>query len=79
MAKAGIEGLTFHSLRHLNASAMLELEIPNKYAMERGGWKTPKTMETVYQHTLSKKRRAVDAKIDAYFNQILDNLDHQGQ
>lgn len=75
MADAGIDGLTFHSLRHLNASAMLALDIPTKYAMERGGWKTPKTMHTVYQHTFSKERQKVDKKVDDYFENILSALD----
>lgn len=63
--------LTFHDLRHLNASVMLALGVPEKYAMERGGWKTPTVMKNVYQHTFSEQRRVVDAQIDAYFEQYL--------
>lgn len=63
--------LTFHDLRHLNASVMLALGVPEKYAMERGGWKTPSVMKNVYQHTFSEQRRIVDAQIDAYFEQFL--------
>lgn len=36
MKKQGIT-MTFHDLRHLNASIMLALGVPDKYAMERGG------------------------------------------
>lgn len=43
--------LSFHDLRHLSASVMLMLGVPEKYAMERGGWKTPHVMKAVYQHT----------------------------
>lgn len=64
-------GLTFHQLRHLNASVMLQLNVPDKYAMERGGWSTPNTMKRVYQHTFSNERLRVDDAIDAYFEQIL--------
>ena len=32
--------MTFHDLRHLSAIVMLMLNIPDKYAMERGGWLT---------------------------------------
>lgn len=32
--------MTFHDLRHVNASIMALLQMPDKYAMERGGWKT---------------------------------------
>ena len=63
--------MTFHELRHLSASVMLALGIPDKYAMERGGWSTPNTLKNVYQHTFSEERKQVDAKIDNYFNEIL--------
>lgn len=70
MKKAGYEGVTFHDLRHVNASTMLKLGVPDKYAMERGGWKTSSTLKRVYQETFSEERIAVDKKIDGYFNKI---------
>ena len=63
--------MTFHDLRHLSASVMLLLNIPDKYAMERGGWSTNATLKAVYQHTFSEERKQVDEKIDSYFNGIL--------
>lgn len=72
LAKANGYQLTFHDLRHLNASVMLALGIPDKYAMERGGWSTNATLKAVYQHTFSEERKQVDAKIDDYFNRLLD-------
>ncbi len=63
--------MTFHDLRHLCASIMLKLRIPDKYAMERGGWSTNSTLKSVYQHTFSEERKLVDEKIDNYFNDIL--------
>ena len=68
--KNGLD-LTFHDLRHLNASVMLALNVPEKYAMERGGWKTPTVMKNVYQHTFSEQRRVVDAQINSYFEQYI--------
>ncbi|MDD4564855.1 MAG: tyrosine-type recombinase/integrase [Eubacteriales bacterium] len=68
--KAGVD-ISFHDLRHLNASVMLALNVPEKYAMERGGWKTPHVMKKVYQHTFSSERKIVDERIDEYFNKIL--------
>ena len=59
--------ITFHDLRHVNASVMALLRIPDRYAQERGGWKTDKIMKAVYQHTFSDEREAVDKKIDEYF------------
>ena len=70
MANNGIE-MSFHDLRHLNASVMLMLGIPDKYAMERGGWSTPNVMKNVYQHTFSEERKLVDERIDDYFNSLI--------
>lgn len=70
LAKAGIAGVTFHDLRHVNASTMLKLGVPDKYAMERGGWSTTSTLKRVYQETFSEERKNVDAKIDGYFDNI---------
>ena len=67
----GIEHMTFHELRHLNASIMVMLKIPDKYAMERGGWSTPDVLQSVYQHTFSDERKAVDDQIDDFFNSII--------
>ncbi|MDY2509199.1 MAG: site-specific integrase [Ruminococcus callidus] len=58
--------MTFHDLRYVNASIMLALGIPDKYAMERGGWSTPSTLKNVYQHTFTEERIATDKKIDGY-------------
>ncbi len=70
--KNDIKGLTFHKLRHINASVMLMLNIPDKYAMERGGWKTPYVMHEVYQHTFSAERQKVDAVVDKYFQDLVN-------
>ena len=51
---------------------LLELGILEKYAMERGGWSTPSTLQNVYQHTFSKQRKLVDDKVDRYFEEFLD-------
>ena len=71
LAKATGYQLTFHQLRHLNASVMLMLGIPDKYAMERGGWASNGILKSVYQHTFSEERRQVDERIDEFFNDLL--------
>lgn len=70
MNRNGID-ITFHDLRHLNASVMLMLGVPDKYAMERGGWATDNILKSVYQQTFSSERKKVDAIIDGYFNGII--------
>lgn len=73
LEKHELPHITFHDLRHVNASVMLLLNIPDKYAMERGGWKTDKTMKKVYQNTFSTERIAVDSKVNNYFESIIQH------
>ena len=65
--------MSFHKLRHINASVMALLSIPTQYAQERGGWKTPYTMQGVYQHTFGEARKTFDNVIDNYFENIVKN------
>jgi integrase len=66
--------ISFHRLRHINASVMALLNIPAKDANERGGWKTNYTRERVYTHTFTEQRREADAKIDTYFGNIVSPI-----
>lgn len=68
IAAAGLPPMTFHQLRHLNASAMAMLGVQKEIARERGGWKTNYVMDRVYTHTFAPERKAADAVIDAYFS-----------
>ncbi|SHM39284.1 hypothetical protein SAMN04487860_10478 [Ruminococcus flavefaciens] len=54
-------------------SIMLMLGIPDKYAMERGGWSTDSVLKSVYQQTFSSERKKIDKIIDGYFNGIVLN------
>lgn len=74
LQRNGIEHMSFHDLRHMNASVMLALGIPDKYAMERGGWSSTSVMKSVYQHTFTAERQAVDDKIDHYFTSVLATI-----
>ena len=67
----GVQHISFHDLRHMNASIMVALGVPDKYAMERGGWSSNSTLQNVYQHTFSEERKQIDQKIDDYFRGIL--------
>jgi integrase len=81
LKKNNLPHMTFHDLRHENASVMALLRIPDKYAMERGGWKTDNVMKKVYTHTFSEEREKVDEVIDDYFEKVLgaknENIDTQ--
>ena len=71
--KNGLPHISFHQLRHINASVMAELDIPMKVANERGGWKSSYTREQVYTHVFSREREEADRKIDQYFGAIVSN------
>lgn len=71
LKRSGLPDIRFHDLRHTAASVMVLLNIPDKYAQRRGGWATPDTLRSVYQHTVASKRSAVDEQIDAFFQSLL--------
>lgn len=69
--RAGVQHYRFHDLRHINASVMLALGVPNRYAQERMGHATDNMLKTVYQHTMSKESIETAKKVDGYFETIL--------
>jgi len=71
-SKIGIPHYRFHDLRHANASVMLALNVPDKYAMERMGHATNNMLKTVYQHTMKDKQDEVAELVDHYFEKKLD-------
>ena len=71
LQKNNLPHMSFHDLRHVNASIMMDIGIPDKYAKDRGGWKTDSVYKTVYQFSYSKTRERVDDQIDAYFKEFV--------
>ena len=71
LEKNNLPHMTFHDLRHLNASVMALLRIPDKYAQERGGWKSDYIMKKVYTQTFPEERVKVDNTIDHYFEGLM--------
>lgn len=63
----------FHDLRHANASIMLQLGIPDKYAQERGGWASNTILKSVYQQTFNSESIKVAERIDNYFESLIKN------
>jgi integrase len=61
----------FHDLRHYNASLMLALSVPDKYAMERLGQATPGMIKAVYQHIMSDKREEVNKTVNDAVESII--------
>lgn len=73
LRRNGLPHMTFHDLRHESASIMALLRVPDKYAMERGGWKSDKVMKKVYTHTFPEERQKVDNIIDGYFEELMQH------
>lgn len=71
LKKNNLPHISFHDLRHVNASVMALLKIPDKYAQERGGWKTDTVMKKTYMQTFNDARENVDNAIDSYFEEQL--------
>ena len=65
--------MRFHDLRHVNASVMAMLKIPDKYAQERGGWSSNYVMKGVYTQAFDSARIAVDDTIDEYFEEVMQH------
>ena len=71
MRDADLSEITFHDLRHINASVMAMLRVPDVYAQERGGWKSDHVMKNVYTEIFSEERQKVDDLIDGYFEKFV--------
>lgn len=72
MQGAGID-LTFHGLRHVYASAMLnKLGMPSKLVQIEGGWSSPSVMERIYSQSFSSAQRQMHAARDSYFEGLFD-------
>ena len=67
----GIEDIRFHDCRHIFASTAAMLNVPEKYAMEMGGWSTPDVYKNVYQETFDSERNKADGIIDDCFNKVV--------
>ena len=71
LEKNNLPHMSFHDLRHVNASVMSFLSIPTEYAMDRGGWSSPKVMQGTYMQIYNSERIKVDNTIDTYFENEL--------
>lgn len=72
----------FHDLRHYNASVMLSLGIPDKYAMSRIGHASTHMLKAVYQHLIDEREREAAAKMDSYmakFSEMQHEMQHEIQ
>lgn len=66
----GIEPLSFHELRHITASVMVNLGIDTRTAQSIGGWATDSIMKSVYQHAFTESREAANETLNNYFSSL---------
>ena len=71
---AGVKEIRFHDTRHIFASVMHSLGVPDKYVMEEGGWSTDYVLKNNYQHTLSDGQKNAIKKRDEFFNAICNTI-----
>lgn len=69
--KSGVPHFRFHDLRHVNASAMLAVGVPDKYSMKRMGHATNNMLKTTYQHTIKEKEAEYDQKTENYIGSLM--------
>lgn len=66
----------FHDLRHANASIMVMLGIPDRYAQTRGGWANGTTLSKRYQQTFAAEEIKVANTMDNYFAELMHTNMH---
>lgn len=71
LEKNGIPHYRFHDLRHANASVMVKLKVPDRYAQTRGGWAEGAALTHVYQHTFEEDELEIAECIDSYFDTLV--------
>lgn len=50
------------------------ITLPQKYAMERGGWDNIQTMDKIYQYTFNDEKKIVENKINNFFDSSLNSI-----
>lgn len=73
LQRAGLEPGRFHDLRHANASIMLMLGVPDRYAQDRGGWASTHVMKSAYQQTFDSAALSYAAVIDDFFMKLVES------
>lgn len=68
--KNGLPRYTMHEQRHGNASMMLAMGVPDKYAMKRLGQSSPSMVKEIYQHLYEDKEKEVAKTVSATYENL---------
>lgn len=73
--RLGIEGITFHSMRHYFASLAVILQIPDIYTASLGGWRNNSpVLKEVYQGNIVSMSQAYAQKINQQYIGMTQNM-----
>ncbi|MBI3911571.1 MAG: site-specific integrase [Armatimonadetes bacterium] len=70
-ARAGLPKITFHDLRHVNATLLLLAGVPDKVASERLGHCDTQITRDLYQYVLPRMDEEAARKTDDFFRRAL--------
>ena len=68
--KNSLPRYTMHEQRHGNASMMLAMGVPDKYAMKRLGQSSPSMVKEIYQHLYEDKEKEVAKTMSATYENL---------
>jgi integrase len=74
MKRLDIHHFRFHDLRHYQASILHAIGIPDRYIMERGGWKSDVVLKRHYEATLAQKSSDVASIANEHFEDLLKGV-----
>lgn len=73
--RLGIEGMTFHDLRHYFASLAVILNIPDTYTASLGGWRNNSSvLKEVYQGNITSMSEAYANRINEQYKSMTQNM-----
>lgn len=73
LIKAGFQPISFHKLRHIAASTMVAIGIPDDYILAQGGWKTNYVLNRNYKHIFAQEQQEYTDMLDEKFTGIINN------
>ena len=74
--KNNIEGMSFHTLRHIYSSVSSKLGIDTQIRMDNGGWSDERIMNGNYRHPISEAQKEANVKMNNYVNILSGNNSH---